>query len=333
MTKQQLKSSLKDTKGYFHKNKLKKGYKWLSNRYNVTESLVRQAVSELREEYYNNLDVKIDDSDLLDSLETKEYSFNSSNSITRDGTYLVLGCVHAPFQNKAMIDSVFKFIDSEIKIAGIILNGDIIDNHSLSRYNRGKVTIPGINLQWEYDQANKFMDQVDSLLRSSGEVNPQKHYLFGNHERTYFKAISEFDASKYGEALKSPSEALKLDQRGYRVQSVYEEAYLMLGHNLEVNHGEFYNVHCAKKTIDVYKHSVLFNHTHRFQIYSEGKTVGWNMGWAGDVNSPAFNYASRSMKNSWVNACALVTLDAYSDHYVQPLIFKNDKLIVNNKIY
>jgi hypothetical protein len=39
------------------------------------------------------------------------------------------------------------------------------------------------------------------------------------------------------------------------------------------------------------------------------------------------------MKNSWVNGAALVTLDESGFYHVQPLIFMNNKLIINGKSY
>jgi len=117
------------------------------------------------------------------------------------------------------------------------------------------------------------------------------------------------------------------------VQTDYKTAHVDIGPFLEVNHGEFVNVHSAKKTIDTYRKSVLYFHTHRFQIYMEGRIGGFNMGWGGDQNAPVFNYATRAMKNSWVNASCLVTLDNDGGFHVQPLLFINNKLIVNGKSY
>jgi hypothetical protein len=62
-------------------------------------------------------------------------------------------------------------------------------------------------------------------------------------------------------------------------------------------------------------------------------TGGWNMGSGADFNAPVFNYATRAMKKSWVNASALVTLDEDGFYHVEPLIFINNCLIVNGRKY
>jgi len=226
-----------------------------------------------------------------------------------------------------MYESIYKYISNEITLDGVILNGDILDLHSLSSHDRGKLPIAGVTLDWEYKEASKFIDEIDELGGNT------KIYLFGNHEDRYFRALSDVDTSKYGAALKSPIEALNLAERGYQVIQDWKSGHVNMGKYLEINHGEFVNVHTAKKTIDTYRKSILYNHTHRLQIYTEGLVGGWNMGWGGDVEAPVFNYATRAMKKSWFNAAAIVTLDKDGYYHVQPLLFINNKLIVNGKEY
>lgn len=244
------------------------------------------------------------------------------------GTYFVTGCSHAPWHNKKMYDSVFKYLKKEVDLQGLILAGDIVDLNSLSAHDKGKIPIQGVTLDWEYKEANKFLDQFDEL-----KINGRKDYIFGNHEDRYNRVVKDSDVAKYGEALKSPIEGLKLYDRGYNVYKDWKNDAIHLGTHLDICHGEFLNVHTAKKTIDTYRKSVLYFHTHRFQIYVEGLVGGFNMGFGGDVNAPIFNYATRAMKNSWVNSSALVTLDEHGYYHVEPLMWIGNKLIVSGKQY
>jgi len=141
------------------------------------------------------------------------------------------------------------------------------------------------------------------------------------------------DEAKYGEALKAPEEGLKLAERGYNVYKDWKNDAIHIGNHLDICHGEFLNLHNAKKTIDTYRKSCLYFHTHRFQIYVEGLVGGWNMGFGADINAPIFGYATRAMKNSWVNSSCLVTLDKNGFYHVEPLMFINNKLIVAGKEY
>lgn len=243
------------------------------------------------------------------------------------GTYWITGCAHAPWQNKRMYNAVFNYLSREVKLQGKILAGDIADINSLSSHDRGKAPIPGVTLEWEYNQVSKFLDEIDDVSSKTTD------FLYGNHEDRYLRAMKDVDTSKLGEALKSPIEGLGLIKRKYNIFTDWKNDSIKLGKYLDVCHGEFINVHSAKKTIDTYRKSTLYFHTHRFQIYMEGLVAGWNMGAGADFNSPVFGYATRAMKNSWVNASCLVTLDKEGFYHVEPLIYINNTLIVNGKKY
>lgn len=227
-----------------------------------------------------------------------------------------------------MYKSVFNYLNKEVDLQGIILDGDIVDLNSLSSHDKGKIPIKGVTLSWEYKEANKFLDQIDEL-----KVKGTKDYIFGNHEDRYKRISKESEIAKLGEALVSPTVGLRLKERGYNVYEDWKNDGIHLGKYLDVYHGEFFNTHSAKKTIDTYRKSVLYFHTHRFQVYVEGLVGGWNMGFGGDIDAPIFNFASRAMKNSWVNSCCTATIDENGFYHIEPLIYINNKLIVNGKEY
>lgn len=244
------------------------------------------------------------------------------------GTYYITGCAHAPWQNKKMYNSVFNYLDKEVELQGLILAGDIVDLNSLSSHDKGKVSIDGVTLDWEYKEANKFLDEFDSL-----KIKGTKDYIFGNHEDRYKRITKDSDIAKYGSSLMSPTVGLNLIGRGYNVYEDWKNDSIHLGQHLDVCHGEFLNVHSAKKTIDTYRKSTMYFHTHRFQIYVEGLVGGWNMGFGGDINAPIFGFATRAMKNSWVNSSCIVTIDKEGFYHVEPLMFINNKLIISGKEY
>ncbi len=247
------------------------------------------------------------------------------------GTYFATGCSHAPWHNKKMYDSVFNYLNKEnISLQGLILGGDFLDLNSLSGHDKGKTAIPGVTLDWEYKEANKFLDEFEKLKFNKGAT---KDYIYGNHEDRYLRLLRNNDESKYGKALKSPEEGLKLIERGYNIYTNWKDDWISIGKHLEVGHGEFYNTHVAKKMIDTFRKSVVFWHSHRENLYIEGKVGGFNMGTGADIDAPIFGFATRAMKNSWVNACCLIHLDNEGFFHIQTLRFFNNKLIVNGKEY
>lgn len=242
------------------------------------------------------------------------------------GRYLVIGCLHVPFNNKNLTDGLFELMQ-DVNYSGIIIAGDFLDMAALSTYEKGKINNTGITLEDEYIAGNLFLNKIDSLLPK----NAKKVFLFGNHENRYWRWKSDVDNSKYGDSL-NPISSLALEQRGYEVYHDYINDVYNLG-SLSIIHGEYFNIHCAKKHLDVFRRNILFFHTHRLQIHREGDFAAYNAGFLGDKKSAAFNYAKRGMKSAWGNGFAEVTLLDTGEHFVNVISCVNDKFAVNGKIY
>jgi hypothetical protein len=252
------------------------------------------------------------------------------NKFDKPGMYIVLGCVHVPGHNVRMINSITKLIeDKKNEIQGLMLIGDFLDMNTLSGHNRGQFTaVPGLTLTQEYEAGNKVLDQLTAPL-SHRVVD--KVYIYGNHEDRWNRHMSDMQNAKT--PLPSPAEALRLKERGFHTFTNWTSDYVKLGKHLELIHGQYYNTHCAKQHIDKLRGSVLFAHTHRIQMYVEGKTAGFNIGWCGDVDTPFFNYAERGTKSQWQNGFAVVHVDEDGDYFVNQIFFHNNKFYFNGKCY
>lgn len=251
--------------------------------------------------------------------------------LTTPGLYFVFGCVHAPFHNAAAFQrGIFPLLkDNREHVVGIILAGDFLDMNSLSSHDKGKKPIQGVTLDWEYKEGSELIDGITSDLAS----NIHKIYLFGNHEDRYFRYMNDIDNSKLGKSLPSPETGLDLQKKGFNVLTNWKEDHITLGNYLDVSHGEFINIHTAKKHIDTYRRSTLFYHTHRVQQYIEGQVGGYNGGSMADFNQPVFNYASRAMKGSWLNGFTAVYVDNQGFYHVQQIVCYNNSFIFGNKLY
>jgi len=267
-------------------------------------------------------------------VETREFqeflAWKADKQSHRDftpGTYAIMGCTHVPFHNTKFFNALLNLY-SEIKPTGLVLAGDYMDMNSVSAHEVGKKPLEGVTLGWEYEEGNKSLDLLDRC--NDWQI---KHYLYGNHEDRFWRHVAKIDSSKYGNALVNPTVALRLKDRGYIVQEDWKAAVAYLGKHLEVVHGENCSIHVTKKNMDLFRTSMLFFHTHRLQMYCEGNTSAWNLGWGGDVDSPAFGYATKAMKASWKNASAIVTIDELGGYHVQPIVWHNDRFYFNNKQY
>tara|TARA_R110000796_G_scaffold43634_4_gene107189 strand:- start:8996 stop:10066 length:1071 start_codon:yes stop_codon:yes gene_type:complete len=356
MNKQELKHILKGKQGY-----LKSGSRRLSKVFGVSRDIAIAAVSEVKEEIkIKSFHVDLGKSDFTNSAtalskqEALKFAANAlidkgrieeaidlltrveketdkpsySTSKFADGNYVVLGCTHLPFHNKKMWTATCKLISEMENLKGIILAGDNLDMHSISRHSKGKIRLPGYTLAREYKEANIALDELDAAI---GNRKIVKEYFYGNHEDWYNQWGKDVDNSYLGRAgAKSPYEAC-FKKRGYNTQFNWKVANVKLG-DLEIIHGEWCNKHAAHKHAAELHRNIAFFHTHRMGTYFESNIAGYNCGWGGDKDSPVFSYMSKSQKENWRNGILTVTLKE-GISYPTILDFKNDHFSFNNKLY
>lgn len=243
-----------------------------------------------------------------------------------DGVYIILGCVHVPFYNREFMKAALRCI-STLDVKGLILNGDFLDLNTLSFYDKGKNPLEGINLGVEYEQGNKLLDVLESALPK----DIYKAYLYGNHEDRFWRHMKSIDFAKLKGAVKSPTEAMRLVERGYEILEDWANDEIQIG-DLTIIHGEFCSTHTCKSHLDTYKKNMLFAHTHRVQMYREGEHVAYNIGSMADFDSPAFNYASKSMKKRWSNGFAIATV-VNGKTSVEQIIWQKDHFIYGGKVW
>jgi len=245
------------------------------------------------------------------------------------GMHIVLGCNHVPFHNKRMHDGIKELMqDYKNDIKGFHLIGDFLDLNTLSSHDKGRFTaVPGLTLDEEYEAGRKELDEFDAILPK----DCWKTYLYGNHEDRYNRWMKNMDNAKT--PLGSPEDELDLWKRGYNVKTNWMKDFFTLGSYLDIFHGIYFNVHSAKKHIDVFRGSCMYVHTHRIQTYIEGNTGGFNIGACADFTSSAFNYASRGMKSAWQNGFAIVMIDADGTYHTTQIICQDGGFFFGGKKY
>ena len=245
------------------------------------------------------------------------------------GLHLVISDCHIPFQNHKLMNGLYELLSDIGKdIVGFHIIGDFLDLNSLSRHDIYKRTaIPGITLDSEYADGNEVLDNFDNLLPD----NCWKTFLYGNHEDRHSRWMSDVQNAKT--PLVAPDIALKLKDRGYEVKTNWSQDFIKVGSHLELIHGSYLNTYCAKKHMDVLRGSVMFGHSHKIQNYIEGNQGGFNIGGMYDINSPAFNYASRAAKAQWQNGFAFVYIDSVGDYYVNQITANDGKFVYGNVLY
>ena len=230
--------------------------------------------------------------------------------------YIVLGCVHIPFENKRMVSSILNYV-SQNKVDGVVLAGDILDMRSLSKYDIGRNLPDEAATLWgEYLAAKTFFLDIESAMSPDCE----RIFLYGNHEHRFIEYLKQTQNSRLGNALLSPEKALGLEEKGWTVLNNWQEDYVRLGKNLQVIHGMSLSKNAAadhlSKSVGT---DFIFFHTHRFQSYSNGLNTAYNLGFLGDKNSNGFSYVNRLTRDSWVHGFGIVEIDEHNEHHVYPV--------------
>lgn len=294
------------------------------------KSLVKKiTISQTIENYKKASDLETKASIITNDLKVCRQKIRGQHYLT-PGMYIVIGCVHAPFHLAPAFKAVQQLLnDNKSSIVGLVLAGDFLDMNSLSSHDKGRKPLPGVTLDWEYTESEILLNDLLDPLSN----NIEKIYIWGNHEDRYHRYMSDIDNSKLGNSLQGPIAGLGLVDKGFDIYENWKEDYIVLGWHLQVAHGEFFNVHSAKKHIDTYRKSILYYHTHRVQQYIEGSVGGYNGGSMADFNAPVFGYASRAMKNSWLNGFNAVHVDEQGFYHIQQIVCYNNSFVFGNKIY
>lgn len=354
--KQQVKSFLQEKPGY-----QKIAYAKIAAMFQTNRNLVKEVIQEInstpktKEDKYVKIihpvskaistidkeDMVANKFDYQSFLEWKRRQENTSKDLDtveapepfKEGIHLVSGCNHVPFHNKEMLRGMLRLIqDLDTKMAGLHLIGDFLDLNSLSAHDYGKVPIQGITLGKEYKEGNNVLNQFESALgRNYRKID--KTFIYGNHEDRYKRHISQSDNNKYADALISPETALNLEDRGYKVLTNWKDDHHLLGKHLQLIHGEYCSKSPARAHMDKLKSSVMFAHTHRVDIVYDGEKAGFNIGWGGDKDAPAFGYVSRITKLNWINGFALVQIDKEGNFHTQVIPVYKNKFWYNGKCY
>lgn len=224
-----------------------------------------------------------------------------------------------------MWHGVLKLI-KDIKPNGVNLIGDILDMNAFSFHDKGQT--PLIDIKDEYKLSEKWFNELDDCL---GNRKVEKRFLYGNHEHRYLRHLQLPDNKRI--IADSPEEKMRLIERGYKLKKNWKEDYFTLGKHLEIFHGELLGVNPAKTQLDKLKKSCMFAHSHRVGVHYDGNMASFNIGWGGDVNAPAFSYAGRLSKRSWINGFALVTIDEQGFYHAQIITCYNGRFYHNGKKY
>lgn len=208
--------------------------------------------------------------------------------------YAVLNDIHFPYENRRLYAKALKKIKTWDNLAGIYLNGDILEVESLSRHPKGPQAVT--QFKREIDYANKRFDEIQNLFPDVPVL-----LIEGNHCYRLFRYIRDVAPQMWG-LLEHPT-LLKFDERGWRFIPYGPKQWWRCGKtDLWLRHEPLKGgVNCSRQTAMKSDVDVLFGHTHMYQqsvVNRMGpidrKVRAISGGWIGDKSQSIFDYRGNS---------------------------------------
>lgn len=232
---------------------------------------------------------------------------------------LILNDIHVPFHSYACVDTVFNWAQGRGHDL-IILNGDIMDCHTVSHWERD----PRLrNLKEELDIGRAFLDSVEMAF-----PNAKKIYKEGNHEERLERYLKQKAAELLGTEEFMLENLLKTRARG--IEYIKDQRAIYLG-QLPVIHGHEANikstsVNVARTLYLRLKHSGMCGHLHKVSQHTETRRLDgeiistWSIG---HMSDPHPQY---TRNNEWAFGFCEVEFD-------QQFFDVSNYKIIDNKIY
>lgn len=202
--------------------------------------------------------------------------------VDAEGWWLVLSDVHIPFHNRKTVELAIKTA-REYKAAGVLLNGDILDYHGISRFDR---TPDDVRYQAEITAGRQFFEYLRNELPRARIV-----YKGGNHEERLFLYLVRKAPELFGLDVLTTPALLQLDRHAVEY---YEDRRVVKLGKLSVIHGHEYPgasnpVNPARGLFLRAKSTALTSHFHQSSEHHEptigGKPMGaWSIGCACQLN-------------------------------------------------
>lgn len=167
--------------------------------------------------------------------------------------------VHVPDHDAFAVNAWIKWLTAN-KPEVIILGGDILELQSCSGHGGNITDSPRFTS--EIEAGNEFLDRVQAACPDA-----TIHYLEGNHETRLHRKV-DMHAPTLAGALLLP-DLLRLKERGISWLP-YGRVFFPGSSKLGFTHGVRHNDHHAKAHLALYGTSIVYGHTHRAQLYTQG---------------------------------------------------------------
>jgi predicted phosphodiesterase len=238
--------------------------------------------------------------------------------------WLLIPDVHVPYHDEAAVSLMLRAAQA-CGIENCALLGDAVDFYAVSSHDKDPRRRN--DLQWEVDEGNRFLDELDRVFPG------KRMYVAGNHEdrlRRYLTNVASalFSTTKV-EAL------FRLAERGWSY-TPYKE-YARIG-RLHLTHDTgTAGRYAAHRAMDTFQGNVVIGHTHRMAYVVEGNAkgeahVGAMLGWLGDVSKVDYMHQVKANRD-WAHGFGLAYRDIETDAvHIVPVPIVNGRVVVEGRL-
>lgn len=235
------------------------------------------------------------------------------------GWWLVLADTHLPFYDRKTVLSAVGEAKKQ-RVSGVLLNGDILDSHELSRWDR---TPDDPRYPEEIEMGRRFLQWLRGELPKARII-----WKDGNHEQRLANYLCRRAPALFGLDVLTIPGLLHFDR--YSLEYVTDKRVIRVG-KLNVIHGHEYPhssnpVNPARGLFLRAKSVAICSHFHQTSEHHEptitGKPQGaWSIGCACDLQ-PLYMPLNR-----WNLGFAMVRIDSHGDFEVRNLRVMDGKVI------
>lgn len=243
-----------------------------------------------------------------------------THTIIKPGDFKVgiINDVHFPYHSKENLElALEKFIEAGVN--KIILNGDIVDFYSISRFSKTP------NAKTLVDEIAMAKECFRQLRLNFPDV--EIYYKCGNHENRLYRYLTERAVGLHGlEELTLPN-VLRLDD--FNIKFVDDHEFILIGdltimHGHELGTGGGMNI--AHTMFRKYLGSMCFGHYHRTQDFyttiATGQTLqAHSIGALCDLNPKWLPY------NGWNAGFAIVEFEKSGEYLFNNYRIHNGKIV------
>lgn len=256
-------------------------------------------------------------------LSSPEYQVKHDPALRR---VLFVPDTHIPFHDKQAFNLMIKAAKG-FEPDVIVVIGDLADFYNVSSHLK-KPSVP-FNFAEEVVEVNRALDTLDSLGAT------KKIYLEGNHEDRLerYKATNAQAFSGLNEV--TTKGLLHLKERDW--EFVPYKQHTKIGKLYLAHDAGHSGKHSTSQTLNAYRHSVAFGHSHRMQMLVESDATGKQMvamqcGWLGDRTKIEYMPQIKAVRE-WALGFGVGYMDKLGNVFCHPVPIVGYRCEVGGQLY